>query len=197
MENNTNTNGFNHDDGLKVIYAMIESAKSKIGKNYFYYLFWGYLVMATCLIEYLLMVWAKYPQHYLVWSILMPLGAVITIIFYMGQKKAVISKTFIDTTMGYFWAGWVVSFLIMLLFVNLKHEYNLILPLSMTMYGLGIFVSGGMVSFRPLILGAIVAWLASVAAFFVHYQIQLMIMAGVVIVAYIVPGHILKNKSKA
>jgi hypothetical protein len=115
----------------------------------------------------------------------------------MGQKKAVISKTFIDTTMGYFWAGWVVSFLIMLLFVNLKHEYNLILPLSMTMYGLGIFVSGGMVSFRPLILGAIVAWLASVAAFFVHYQIQLMIMAGVVIVAYIVPGHILKNKSKA
>jgi hypothetical protein len=197
MENNTNTKEFDHESSLKVIYEMIESAKSKIGGNYFYYLFWGYLVVATCIIEYLLISVVNYPQHYIVWSVLMPLGTIITFIFYMRQKKSVTSKSFVGTTMFYLWSGWLVSFIILLLFIILKQEYNLIFPVSMAMYGLGIFVSGGVVNFKPLLLGAIVAWMASVVAFFVPYQGQLMIMTGVVVVAYIIPGHLLKTKSKA
>jgi len=197
MENNSNIKEFNHEAGLKVIYEMIESAKSKIGKNYFYYLFWGYLVMATCVIEYLLIAVVKYPQHYIVWPVLMVSGTLVTFLFYLREKRAVTSKTFIGTTMGFLWSGWVISFVILLLFANLKQDYNIIIPVTLAMYGLAIFVSGGVVNFRPLLLGAVVAWMGSVAAFFVPYQGQLMIMMGVVVVAYIIPGHILKNKSKA
>jgi hypothetical protein len=197
MENGTNTKEFNHEAGLKVIYEMIESAKSKIGKNYFYYLFWGYLIAATCIIEYVLIVLVKYPHHYFIWPVLMPLGTIVTILFYLREKRAVTSKSFIGTTMGFLWSGWVISFVILLLFVNLKNDYNLIIPVTLAMYGLAIFVAGGVVNFRPLLLGAVMAWLASIAAYFVPYNVQLMIMTGVVVVAYIVPGHILKNKSKS
>lgn len=197
MENNLNLKEFNHEASLKVIYEMIESAKTKIGNNYFYYLFWGYLVVITCITEYLLMTVIKFPHHYIVWMILMPLGTLVTLIFYLRKKKADTSRTFIGTTMAYLWSGWVICFIILLLFANLKHEYKMIIPVTLAMYGLAIYISGGVVNFRPLLLGGVVAWLASVGSFFVPYQGQLMILTGVVVIAYIVPGHLLKIRSKA
>jgi len=47
-----------------------------------------------------------------------------------------------------------------------------IFPVVIAMYGLASFVSGGVVNFKPLIIGAVIAWLASVAAFFVPYLYQ-------------------------
>jgi hypothetical protein len=197
MEKQQDSKEFNHEAGFKIIYEMIESAKSKIGKNYFYYLFWGYWVVAACLLEYFLIKVANYPYHYLVWTIMMPLGCFITLVFYTRMKRTVNSKTFIGTTMGFLWGGWFISFIILLVFANLKHDYTLILPMTMAMYGLAIFVSGGVVQFRPLLLGGIVAWLGSIGAFFVPYLGQLVILTGVVIISYIIPGHLLKQLSKA
>jgi|GEM_PF-146529 hypothetical protein len=196
MNNQTSPNEFNHEAGLKVIYDMIETAKARIGKNYFYYLFWGYLVVMTSLIEYLLITVAKYPKHYLVWSVLMPLGAFITLIFYLRQKKTVTSRTYIGNTMGYFWSGWLISFALLLLFVSLRQDHLLIIPVVIAMYGMAAFVAGGVVSFRPLVIGALVAWPAAVAAYFIPYLFQLLLLPAVVIISYIIPGHLLKRMSK-
>ncbi len=192
----TNNKEFNHEDGLKVIYEMIESARSKIGSNYFYYLFWGYLVAFTCATEYILIKLVKYSQHYLVWPVFMGIGLLITLLFSLRQKKATSSKTFIATAMIYLWSAWLVSLLILICFANINHNYELILPVTLTMYGLGIFVAGGLVDFKPLIVGAVLSWIASVVAFFSPYPVQLIIVFVAVIMAYIIPGHILKNKSK-
>ncbi len=192
----TNNKEFNHEAGLKVIYEMIESARVKIGTNYFYYLFWGYLVAFTCATEYILIQLANYAHHYLVWPVFMGIGLFVTLLFSLRQKKASGSKTFIGTAMIYLWSAWLVSFLILLGFANLNQDYEMILPVTLTMYGLGIFVAGGLVNFKPLIVGAVLSWAASVAAFFSPYPMQLLIVFVAVIVAYIIPGHILKNKSK-
>jgi len=53
------------------------------------------------------------------------------------------------------------------------------------------------VNFKPLLFGAAVAWIASVIAFFVTYPVQLILLAAMVTVSHIIPGHILRNKSKA
>jgi hypothetical protein len=196
MENNTNIKEFSPEASLKVIYEMIEATKSEIGKNYFYYLFWGYLIASTCILEYFLIAVVEYSKHYLVWPVLMTAGTIVTLVFYIRTRKANLSKTFIGTTMGFLWVGWFISFCILILFINLRHDYGLILPVIMAMYGLAIFVAGGMVSFKPLLIGAIIAWIGAIVAFFTPYTVQLMILAGVVIVSYIIPGHILRNKSK-
>ncbi len=192
----TNNKEFNHEDGLKVIYEMIESARSKIGSNYFYYLFWGYLVAFTCATEYILIKLVKYSQHYLVWPVFMGIGLLVTLLFSLRQKKASGSKTFIGTAMMYLWGAWLVSFLILLVFANLNRDYEMILPVTLAMYGLGIFIAGGLVNFKPLVIGAFLSWAASFAAFFSPYPVQLIIVFVAVIMAYIIPGHILKNKSK-
>jgi len=193
---NQNSQEFSHEASLKIIYEMIESAKSRIGKNYFYYLFWGYLVAITCLLEFFLITVVKYPGHYLVWAILMPLGALITLVFYFRNKSGIQSKTYVGSTMSYFWSGWFFSFLILMLFVNMKQEYMMIIPIILAMYGLADFVSGGIVSFKPLIWGAVVAWVAAIVSFFIPYLAQLLVLTGVIVLSYIVPGHMLMHLSK-
>jgi hypothetical protein len=125
----------------------------------------------------------------------MGLGLAVTLFFSLRQKKASGSKTFIGTAMIYLWSAWMVSFLIFIGFANFNQDYEMIFPVTLVMYGLGIFIAGGLVDFKPLIIGAVLSWVASVAAFFSPYQVQLLIVFGAVIMAYIIPGHILKNKS--
>mgnify|MGYP001767705919 CR=1 FL=1 len=192
----TNHKEFSHEEGLKVIYEMIESARSKIGSNYFYYLFWGYLIAFTCAAEYMLIKLVKYGQHYMVWPVFMGVGLLITLLFSWRQKKSSGSRTFIGTAMIYLWSAWLVSLLILIGFANISHNFEMILPVTLTMYGLGMFISGGLVDFKPLVIGAVLSWVASVAAFFSPYPVQLLIVFITVIVSYIIPGYILKNKSK-
>jgi hypothetical protein len=196
MENNVTSKEFNPEAGLKVIYDMIQSAKVRIGKNYFYYLFWGYLVAFTAILEYLLMEVFEYQKHYMVWPVLMMAGLVVTIAFYLREKKETRSRTFIGTAMEFLWLGWCICFAILILFANLRHDYSLIIPMIMAMYGMAIFVAGGIVSFRPMIIGGIIASAASVGAYFAGYPVQLIILAVTVIISHIVPGHMLKHQSK-
>ncbi len=195
METRNNSEEFNPEASLKVIYEMLQSTRAKIGKNYFYYLFWGYLVAATCIAEYVLITVVEYNKHYLVWPAFMVIGLFISLIFYFRDNKARTSRSYVGTTIGLLWSGWFVSLCILILFLNLKGDYLLILPVIMSMYGLAVFVTGGVVSFRPLMFGAVLAWTGSMIAFFEPYTIQLIIMIAVVIFSYVIPGYILKAKA--
>jgi hypothetical protein len=190
MENNSES--FNHETGLKVIYEMIASAKGKIGKNYIYYLLWGYLVLAACISEYLLLKLAGFKYHYLVWPVFMGSGLIITGIFAFGQSKKSYTKTYIGSFFQYFYIGWIITLFILLFFGG----HDRMLPFAMAMYGLAIFVSGGIIRFRFLIPAGIVAWAGSVTAFYMPYEMQLIVMTGVVVLSYIIPGHILRTASK-
>jgi hypothetical protein len=196
METNNESPVFNHEDGLKTIYAMIKLTKGSIGKNYRYYLLWGYLVILACILEFLFMRVAHFNQSYLVWPVVMGIGLVISGIFAWRQKRARTNSTFIGNIMSYLWGGWLFSFLILLLFANLRQEWNLIMPMTLVMYGLGIFVSGGVISFKPLIMGGIIAWAASVVAYFQPHDVQLLILTATVILAYVIPGYLLRKASK-
>jgi len=196
METKHEVNEFSHEDGLKTIYAMIESAKGNIGENYLYYLLWGYLVAFTCILEFVLIRVVHYNRHYLVWPVLMGLGLLVSVLFMWRQKRKLTHMTFIGSVMGYLWGGWILGFMILLFFINTRQHYGDILPVTMVMYGLGIFVSGGVIGFRPLIVGGLIAFAAALMAFYQDHDVQLLITASTVILSYIAPGHMLRRASK-
>jgi hypothetical protein len=196
METFDENRSFNPEEGLKTIYAMIQSAKSTIGGNYRYYLLWGYLVLTACLLEFILIRMVDFNQHYIVWPLLMGFGTLITAMWAIRQKISSKSQSHIGRVMSYLWGGWLISFLILMLFANLRHDYEFILPLTLAMYGLGIFVSGGVVDFKPLIIGGIISWMAAVLTFFQPYTVQLLLVSVVILVSYIIPGHMLRVLSK-
>jgi hypothetical protein len=196
MDTKNESLGFSHEDGLKTIYAMITSTRNTIGENYLFYLIWGYLVGLACISEYVLIRIVHYDRHYMVWPVLMGLGMILSGVLSIRRQKRSTYKSVIGNIMSYLWGGWIVSLLIIMYFVTRLDNHSLILPFTMVMYGMGIFISGGVINYRPLIIGGVISWLAAVVAYFQPYNVQLLLMTATVIVSYVIPGHMLRIEAK-
>lgn len=97
-------------------------------------------------------------------------------------------------SMASLWMGVGISFFILSVIIsNLKDGWTFAYPFFILLYGLGTFVSGRILKFRPLIIGGIVNWVLAVACVLVHYDYQLLIAAAAIFISYIVPGHLLSK----
>jgi hypothetical protein len=104
-------------------------------------------------------------------------------------------KTYPERAMNHLWIAFLVT-LFSVLFgmgkVGLEASY----PIIMLLYGLGTFVSGGILKFNPLRIGGIVAWICGTLAFHVSFSDQLLLIMVAIIASYIIPGHLLANSKE-
>jgi len=188
MENLENT--LSEKESLLLIEKMINSAKSNFKDKSFYFLFWGWLVFAAAVSEYLLLL-INNPYHYLVWPILMPMGGIIAGVYGFIQRRKTLVKTYTDQFMSYLWTAFLISMVMVIVFMN-KVGYMSAFPIIIILYGIGTFVSGGAMKFKPLIYGGVICWIIAGISFFVSYTDQLLLLSLSLLVAYIIPGHMLK-----
>jgi len=64
----------------------------------------------------------------------------------------------------------------------------------MMVYGIWLFISGGTIRFKPLMIGGIINWILAMAAFFVSFDQQLLLLALAVLLGYIIPSYLFKKK---
>lgn len=187
---------FSPQQSLQLIQAMIEKTRTNIGANRFYFLFWGWLVFIAILLQFFLKVVLQYEHHYLVWLSVLP--AVLITIFYSRKYNGRQYKTYVGESMSYLWIGIGISFFVLsFIITNMTkggwlHGY----PFFILFYGLGTFVSGLILQFRPLIIGGIINWLLACACVFVVYDYQLLMAAIAILTSYIIPGHLLASYKK-
>jgi hypothetical protein len=183
------------DQSLKIIYEMIETSKNNLKDNSFFYLLWGWLVLAASLIHFALL-YVPYKYAFLPWPILMTAGAIASAVagYRIGSKSKVM--THVDKMIIYLWYGFliVVTTLIVMTVLGFM-TWGVTNPIIISMYGLGTFVSGGALKFKPLIIGGIGAWVIAVIAFMVPMQYVLLLTALSIVIAYLIPGYMLKAKS--
>lgn len=184
-------NNFTGQESLEVISRMIKTAQNDIEDNSFYYLFWGWLVFAASAANYVL-IQIGYIKPFLPWAILMPLGGVLTGIYsYFHTRKQKV-RTYVDDVMKYVVIAFLVSLFTVLLFMSKLELFTY--PLVMIIYAIWLFISGGAIKFRPLVYGGIINWIFGIAAFYVGFEMQLLLLAAAVFLGYIIPGYMLKNK---
>ncbi len=186
---------FTEQNSMKIIQEMIATSKNKIKDNSFFFLLWGWLVLVASLSHYFLLRIEFYEYAYLPWPILMIGGMVVSIIagIKLGKKARVISH--FDKMMIYLWWGFLFTLLIILTMTMLeKISWRATYPMIISLYGLGTFVSGGVLKFKPLIIGGIACWIISVIAFFVASENVLLLTALSIVIAYLIPGYLLKSK---
>ncbi len=191
MENN-----FNEKESLKLIHEMIENSKAGFGKSSFFFLLWGWLVLFASLMHFaLLFTEFKYP--FLPWSITMILGGIVAGIKGSRMKKQRKVKTYLDTTVSYLWASFGITLFIILFSAGMgKISWKMSNILIIALYGFGTFASGGIIKFKPLIFGGIFTWIIAVASLFIPSEYTLLSIAFSVVVAYLIPGYMLKSKEK-
>jgi hypothetical protein len=190
-------------ESLAVIKEMIERSRTNFKEQSFYYLMWGWLVVGAVLVEALLFNQGL-SYHYIVWPIMGFAGGITSGIYGRMQGKKAGRSTHIDRAMGYVWIGFIMYLFIVLLlsatgkFGNATEGWNTSFLLIMGLYGLGTFISGGILKFKPLVIGGIASFVLVALTVFIPSLVAtfngaLLMLAASIIVSYLIPGYMLKR----
>jgi hypothetical protein len=175
---------------LHIIEEMINRSRTKISENGQLYLFWGWLSFFLSIAHYVLQVHMQFSWAPLVW-----LGTFIGLayqIYYLKTKKKKDNvMTFVDRSMIYIWSAFGVGmFFVILSMPILNYQPN---PWIILFYGMATFQSGGVLKFKPLIIGGIASWIIAFIAMNISLENQMIALSASIVCSYIIPGHLLKK----
>jgi hypothetical protein len=181
----------NEKQHLELIAEMINTARKEYSDTSFIYLTWGWAVCVASLTQYVLLQ-MKSEYNGIAWAILMPLAAIVNIVGSVRRKKTERVKNHLDRTMGYVWRAVGITLGLVLFSAN-NLQLNTY-PVLILLYGIGTYISGGLMELKPMIAGGICCAVIGFVAFYLKFEYQLLLLALSVIVSYIIPGYILKNR---
>lgn len=185
------------EESLRIIREMIDAAKNEVTNDAFIFLLWGWLVFIASLTQFVLIELNYAEISGFAWM-LMPVGGVITVIYSMRKSRRDRTKTNVTESLKYTWIAFTTAMCIIMFLGSMG--FGQLLPCIMVLYGMGLFLSGGAMQFRPLILGGIFCWLCAIIGFelkaeaYVVYQLP--VIAVAVMGGYIIPGYLLKMSNK-
>ena len=184
------------NDSLALIQTMIHKAQGAVSDNGFYFLLWGWLVFIASVGQYVLLKAGDEVYSQYIWAVLMPLGAVISTVrgWKDGKKQRV--KTYTDEMLNYALVAFIIALFIVLIFMSMKGGWQLAYPMIMMVYAMWLFISGGALKFKPLIIGGLIDFGCSIGGFYVHTIELILLLSFAVLAGYIIPGHLLNAKYK-
>ncbi len=187
---------FSPEQSLQLIQAMISKTKQTMSDNSIYFLVWGWITFIACAGQFVLKHIVDYEKHYLVW-LLVIVG--ISFSIYQGRrrdKKARV-RTYIDESMKHLWGGMGISFFVLGMILTKLGWGTVVFPFYIMLYGLGTFISGNFIQFKPLVIGGISAWLLAIGSTFANYDYQMLFGAAAILISYIIPAYLLRRKEKS
>lgn len=186
---------FSPQQSIQLIQSMIDKTKSDMSSNRFYFLLWGWTVFAAILVQFFLKVVMDYRHHYLVWLVTF-VAFFITIMHNRREEKRSGVRTYIGDSISYLWMGVGISFFVMSFIISVSIGWLHAWPFMILMYGLGTFISGKILQFKPMVIGGIVNWLIAAACAFVPYDYQLLLAAAAIVTSYLIPAYLIQKESK-
>lgn len=180
------------EESLKIISEMINKTKVNIRQSSFHLLFWGWLIAACSLSEYLLFKLTDFATPWYVWFLVIP-GVFVSMIygFVKGRKETV--YTYATSLYVWNWMGFLLASIV--LFIILKDNLQSVGPFILLLAGYPTFVSGLILKFRPLMIGGVVFWLLTLVARFAGPDISMLAMPVAIIIGYLIPGYLLKRRT--
>ena len=184
---------FSPRESLQLIQTMIAKTRQDMGDNSSHFLLWGWLTLVACVGQFILKNVFDYPKHYLVWLLMIP-GIIISTYLGIREKRTQRASTYIGDSMKYLWMGMGISFFVLGMILGRQGWNTNVFPFFMLLYGLGTFVSGQFLQFKPLIFGGVAAWALAIGSGYFNYDYQMLFAAAAILVSYIIPAYMLRNK---
>jgi hypothetical protein len=181
---------FSPQESLQLIQSMIDRTKANIGESRFYFLLWGWIAFIGVMGQFILKVMVHYPYHYRIWVITL-VGIIWSMLYTRNRHKKVRARTYIGDSMRYLWTGMGISFFVLCFIISQSRvgwEYSY--PLFILLYGLGTYVSGRILQFKPLVIGGIFNWILAIASTFFDFDYQMLFSGAAILTSYIIPGYL-------
>ena len=178
------------EESLKIISEMISRTKVNIRQGSFHLLFWGWLIFACSLSEYILYRFTDFASPWYVWFFVIP-GVFVSMIYgWVNGSKATV-YTYADMLYTWTWMGFLFSAIV--LFILVWEDMRSVAPFILTLAAIPTFVSGFIIKFRPLILGAISFWIFALVAHFGGQNIASLAVPVAMLTGYLIPGYLLRK----
>ena len=195
---------FNHEQSLSLISEMIERARNNVQKKAGNSLiYWGYVVAALAVVNYVLLhTLDDILQSFFIWLAMIPAG----LVSYFMERRIVretLVKTHIDKINATVWQGFLVSFVVFTVVINLlvvrldmQEILMLNIPVMLTLLGMGIFISACVIRYKVWYALAAITWAGAIVSVLVKLEMQFIVFALCMVIGIAVPGHTLNCQAK-
>lgn len=182
-------------ESLRLIQSFITGSRRQFCRAGFAFIFWGILVAAAALMQYILIVFLPSRNNWWPWPVLTIGGALFTFI-YQGRKTR---KQEVITSYDHFfrWLFTCGCFTYFLFSFLCASEHVSPIPVMLGFTGFLVSVTGLVMRFKPLLWGGLVFLIASVAGVYLQPTSQLLLIAAAILLGYLVPGILLTRETKA
>jgi len=186
---------FSPQESLQLIQSMIAKTKRDMSDNSIHFLLWGWVTFVACIGQFILKNVLQYEKHYLVWLLVIP-AAIMSAYLGMKEGKKKEASTYIGDSMKYLWMGMGISYFVLSMILSKMGWETNVFPFFILLYGLGTFVSGMLLQFKPLIIGGVCAWALGIVSTCFNYDYQMLFAAGAILISYIIPAYLLRSRNK-
>ena len=176
---------------LEIITQMISKAKDDYRETGVGALLWGILVSFCSLITFGNFYW-KITAFYYIWFLTL-FALIPQIIISLRAAKRKKYKTYSDDAMAAIWISFGVALFLVAIYSS-KYELPNAGALFMIVYGIPTFATGYIHQFKPMIIGGIVFWVCAAICFYVQFPYIMLFTAAASIVAWVIPGLILRRR---
>lgn len=187
---------FSTRDSLQLIERMINKAQNRFSENGHLYLLWGWVVLVCSITSFVAIYFydnAKILMY--VWMLTIP-TVIYQMIYLARVKKNTAVRTYTDEINSYVWFVFVIMGFLVGIIVGRSGHPELFNPFVLMLYGMPTFLSGVILKFMPLRIGAICCWILSLVSVLIPYQFSFLLLAMAVITTWIVPGYLLRSRFK-
>lgn len=179
------------EESVQIIDKMMQLTRVSVKESYWYYFFFGILVIVASLGHLALLQLNYNSKAGMIWSIMIIGGIVAAIKGARDEKNnkaqpAIYSLIWLAASLTYF-----------TVFIGLikttGSSYLLVNPIVFSLAGGATFLSGKIMQFKPFVYGGLLMWLIAIAQLFVGLETQLLLNVLSVIIGYLLPAYLLKQ----
>lgn len=184
-----------NQQSLEIIQQMINQAKTNISDNGLGWLLWGTMIFLASLSTYFF-IYVDAADIYLGWNIFGVFTIVmLTYDIFKPKRKKV--RTYVDDLLRLVDVGFTISLFTVIFAINFAVSANGGFGFFLMIFAFLMLIKGGAIKSRSLMIGAAVNWAAAIAMFVnKEFKYDMLIMAGAVLIGYIIPGLLLWMKYK-
>ena len=184
--------------GFDLIQSMINKARNQFSENGHLYIIWGWTVVICSVSQFVLRYFFEYRNHWWVWMITWLVLIYQAIYISRNRKKAKV-KTYTGDILGQVWLVFAILMVMISFIIGSTTQGQMgfiITPVILCLYGMPAYLSGKILQFRSLIVGAFCCWILALTALVVPSDFLMLMYTPAVIVAWLIPGYLLKGKYK-
>ena len=187
------------EESLQIIQKSISNSRKNMREGSFYYLLWGWALILASLANYFLIRYLIGQERYddimlmslLAWGVFIIAAMIIQFVYQSRVSKRERVVTHLDR---YITIVWITAGLLMglMAFLSLKLDAYPT-PFILGVTAMATAVSGLMLRFRPLVIGAVIFLAAAVISSFMRGTDQLLVFAVAMALGYLIPGYIIRS----